>query len=109
MRKYKLILIKLFIIVLFSCDKNEKLANEKPIQEKGVNFSVDNNYILKNNIPFKIKGVVYVPGYPGFLPWEIENSISLPIELKKSISSDITEIKLMGANTIRFWGAPKNM
>lgn len=83
MRKYKLILIKLFIIVLFSCDKNEKLANEKPIQEKGVNFSVDNNYILKNNIPFKIKGVVYVPGYPGFLPWEIENSISLPIELKK--------------------------
>ena len=107
MRKYKLILIKLFIIVLFSCDKNEKLANEKPIQEKGVNFSVDNNYILKNNIPFKIKGVVYVPGYPGFLPWEIENSISLPIELKKSISSDITEIKLMGANTIRFWGAPK--
>ncbi len=107
MRKYKLILITLFIIVLFSCDKNEKLANEKPIQEKGVNFSVDNNYILKNNIPFKIKGVVYVPGYPGFLPWEIENSISLPIELKKSISSDITEIKLMGANTIRFWGAPK--
>ena len=107
MRKYKLILITLLIIVLFSCDKNEKLANEKPIQEKGVNFSVDNNYILKNNIPFKIKGVVYVPGYPGFLPWEIENSISLPIELKKSISSDITEIKLMGANTIRFWGAPK--
>ena len=107
MRKYKLILTTLFIIVLFSCDKNEKLANEKPIQEKGVNFSVDNNYILKNNIPFKIKGVVYVPGYPGFLPWEIENSISLPIELKKSITSDITEIKLMGANTIRFWGAPK--
>ena len=107
MRKYKLIIITLFIIVLFSCDKNEKLANEKPIQEKGINFSVDNNYILKNNIPFKIKGVVYVPGYPGFLPWEIENSISLPIELKKSISSDINEIKLMGANTIRFWGAPK--
>ena len=88
MREYKLILLILFIILLFSCDKNEKLANEKPIQEKSVNFSVDNNYILKNNIPFKIKGVVYVPGYPGFLPWDIENSISLPIELKKSISSD---------------------
>ena len=70
-------------------------------------FGVDNNYILKNNLPFQIKGVVYVPGYPGFLPWEIENSTSLPVELRNSIYTDISNIKAMGANTIRFWGAPK--
>ena len=35
-------------------------------------FHVDNHHILKNNIPFEVKGVVYVPGYPVMLPWDIE-------------------------------------
>ena len=51
--------------------------------------------------------MVYVPGYPGYLPWEIEKSTSLPAELRTSISTDISNIKAMGVNTIRFWGAPK--
>ncbi len=71
------------------------------------NFSVTTDFILKNDILFKVKGVVYVPGYPGFLPWEIERSTSLPANLKQSIETDISNIKALGANTIRFWGAPK--
>ncbi len=51
--------------------------------------------------------MVYVPGYPGYLPWEIEKSRSLPTELKNNIFTDIANIMAMGANTIRFWGAPK--
>ena len=107
MKKHKLIVVGLIIAVICSCEKNDKLGSGNPNQEKDIYFTVNNNFILKNNIPLKIKGIVYVPGYPGFLPWEIENSISLPIELKNSISLDITKIKSMGANTVRFWGAPE--
>ena len=70
-------------------------------------FSVNSNYILKNDVPFPIKGIVYVPCYPGYLPWELEQSASLPYNLKQSIDKDMQNIKAMGANTIRFWGAPK--
>jgi len=70
-------------------------------------FTTDENFILKNDAPLNIKGVVYVPAYPGFLPWELETSTSLPVNLKQSIDTDINNIKAMGANTIRFWGAPK--
>lgn len=54
-----------------------------------------------------VQGIVYVPGYPGYLPWDIEQSTSLPAKLKASIDQDIADIKNMGANTIRFWGAPR--
>jgi len=101
MNKFQIIFILLGVIVVGSCN------NEEKITEENIRFSVDNNYILKNNIPYLIKGVVYVPGYPGYLPWEIEKSTLLPAELKYNIFTDIANIKAMGANTIRFWGAPK--
>lgn len=101
MNKFKLFFILLGIVIASSCNNEEKITDEN------IRFTVDNNYILKNNIPYPIKGVVYVPGYPGYLPWEIEKSTLLPAELKYNIFTDIANIKAMGANTIRFWGAPK--
>ena len=70
-------------------------------------FNTDNDYILKDGEPFFIKGIVYVPGYPGYLPWDIEIASSLPEKLRNSIDRDIAQISAMGANTIRLWGAPK--
>jgi exo-beta-1,3-glucanase (GH17 family) len=107
MNKYKFFFLLIIVIIIGSCNENESLSNENPFEKENINFGVNNNYILKNNLPFQIKGVVYVPGYPGYLPWEIENSTSLPVELRNSISTDINNIKAMGANTIRFWGAPR--
>ena len=101
MNKFQIIFILLGVFIVGSCN------NEEKITEENIRFTVDNNYILKNNIPYPIKGVVYVPGYPGYLPWEIEKSTLLPAELKYNIFTDIANIKAMGANTIRFWGAPK--
>jgi len=70
-------------------------------------FSTDRDHILKDGEPFLIRGVVYVPGYPGYLPWEIEAVSSLPEKLTKSIDRDIDDIAAMGANTVRLWGAPR--
>ena len=69
-------------------------------------FSTDNDHILKDGEPFFVKGIVYVPGYPGHLPWDIEVAASLPERLRNSIDRDISQISDMGANTIRLWGAP---
>lgn len=107
------LLFALLIFLMSSCSnsiENENTVDDIEIVEEsnGNSYSVDNNFILKNDIPLSIKGVVYVPGYPGYLPWEIEQSISLPNNLKESITNDITNIKALGANTIRFWGAPKH-
>ena len=106
---YKYFLLLLIFTQINSCKKNdfEEVDVDEPINVIGNNFSVNENYILNNNIPYNVKGIVYVPGYPGYLPWEIENSISLPTELKNSISKDLIDIKNMGANTVRLWGAPK--
>jgi hypothetical protein len=106
----------LFFILIFSissCSEqnefNDKTNDDEIVEESNSNiYSVDNNFILKNDIPLNIKGVVYVPGYPGYLPWEIEQSTSLTNNLKESIKNDIANIKAMGANTIRFWGAPRH-
>lgn len=70
-------------------------------------FTTDDHHILRDGEPFPIKGIVYVPGYPGCLPWDIENSPSLPQRLRNSIDRDIAEISAMGANTVRLWGAPR--
>lgn len=107
MNKFKLLFVLLGVILVGSCNKEEPVLIENPKEVKSISFSVDNHYILKNNLPFQIKGVVYVPGYPGYLPWEIEKSTSLPAELRNGIDTDIANMKAMGANTIRFWGAPK--
>lgn len=101
MNKFQIIFVLLGFIFVSSCNIEDNKTGEN------IRFSVDNNYILKNNIPYLIKGVVYVPGYPGYLPWEIEKSTTLPPELKNNIFTDIANIKAMGANTVRFWGAPK--
>lgn len=113
MFKIRLILTLSIFGLFVSCSEDvDNYNNEnQPENEEEITsnqFSVDDNFILKNEIPINIKGVVYVPGYPGFLPWEIEQSTSLPNNLKESINNDIAIIKAMGANTIRFWGAPKH-
>lgn len=95
-----------FVLFLLLACKKEGPVTTIPL-ETAAFFSVDNNYILKDKLPFPVKGMVYVPGYPGFLPWEIESSLSLPADLKANIYRDIEDIKAMNANTIRFWGAPQ--
>jgi hypothetical protein len=47
-----------------------------------------------------------VPGYPGHLPWDVEIAAVLPERLRTSIDRDIAQLAALGANTIRFWGAP---
>jgi len=100
-----------FLVLVFligsSCNKEESGLIQEPDDTENTSFTVDAHNILKNNLPFQVKGVVYVPGYPGYLPWEIENAATLPQELKNNIDSDLANIKAMGANTVRFWGAPK--
>lgn len=107
----KIVLLLFMCFILFcSCSNavdssyDNSITEVKPVE---LSFTTDNHHILKNGIPFQIKGVVYVPGYPGYLPWEIENSTSLPINLRNSITEDIANIKALGANTVRFWGAPQ--
>jgi hypothetical protein len=69
-------------------------------------FTTDDDHILKDGEPFAVRGVVYVPGYPGFLPWDIETASVLPERLKASIDRDMADMAEMGANTVRLWGAP---
>jgi len=104
MRSYPRLLF--FVLFLLLGCKKEGPVTTTPLDTAAL-FSVDNNYILKNNEPFLVKGMVYVPGYPGFLPWEIESSLALPAAVKANIYRDIENIKAMNANTIRFWGAPQ--
>lgn len=87
-------------ILLVACKNDD-------FEEHQISYSVNEHNILVNNTIMEIRGIVYVPSYPGILPWEIENSTNLPSNLKKSIKDDIAQIKQMGANTIRFWGAPE--
>ncbi len=70
-------------------------------------FSVDSNHILLNGNPLDIRGVVYVVGYPGYIPWEVESTHPLPDDLQVRINEDIDNIIALGANTIRLWGAPQ--
>ena len=71
------------------------------------NFTVNRDQILKNGVPFDVKGVVYVPFSPGYLPWVIEREQTLDLVMNERITEDIRQIRAMGANTIRLWGAPK--
>jgi len=104
---YKYYFLLLILLMGSSCTTDNAGSIEPPDETEFTGFSVDDHRILKNNLPFQIKGVVYVPGYPGYLPWEIENATTLPQELSNSIEADLSNIKAMGANTVRFWGAPK--
>lgn len=107
-RKIPFFLCLFFCVNIISC--TEKKIATLPGQNPNAltyNFTVDQNKILKNGIPFYVKGVVYVPFYPGFLPWEIERQTTLSTELNNRIEEDIRLITSMGANTIRLWGAPK--
>ena len=99
-------IVCLFSFIVLGCSKTEELPDSVPGEHLD-SFSVDDHHILKDGLPFDVKGVVYVPGYPGQLPWEIENSVTLNQNLKNSIYNDLSNIKSMGANTMRFWGAPR--
>ena len=69
-------------------------------------FTVDSDYIYKDGTRFDVKAVVYVPGEPGYLPWEVEAMSNLPLVLRSRVDTDLAGIKALGANTVRFWGAP---
>ena len=69
-------------------------------------FRVDADFLSKDGERFDLKGVVYVPGQPGYLPWEIEEMTNLPAEVISRIDTDLAGIKALGANTVRLWGAP---
>ena len=71
-----------------------------------VQFSVDSDFIYKDGQRFDLRGVVYVPGQPGYVPWEIEGMASLPDDVTARIDEDLAGIKALGANTVRLWGAP---
>jgi hypothetical protein len=107
-RKIPYFLCLLFCVNIISC--TEKKIATLPGQNPNAltyNFTVDQNQIFKNGIPFTVRGVVYVPFYPGYLPWVIERENVLDPVLNARIEEDIRLIKSMGANTIRLWGAPK--
>ena len=70
-------------------------------------FSVDSNHILLNGNPLDIRGVVYVVGYPGYIPWEVESRHPFPADLQMWVNEDIDNIVALGANTIRLWSAPQ--
>ncbi len=69
-------------------------------------FSLDSDFIYKDGERFDLRGVVYVPGQPGYLPWEIEFAARLPADVELRIDTDLAGIKALGANTVRLWGAP---
>jgi hypothetical protein len=102
----------LAIISLFclqSCGGGSGESAPSPPDEPDViqvQFNVDADFIYKDGERFDIRGVVYVPGQPGYLPWEIEGMTSLPAEVVSRIDEDLAGIKALGANTVRFWGAP---
>lgn len=99
----KTIFSLILLITLWSgCDTN---LDQHQITE--YNWSVEENGILLNGELIEVRGVVYVPGYPGYLPWEIEDNVSLPADLQNSIDIDLQNIVDMGANTVRLWGAPQ--
>lgn len=103
---FRVIVFTFFI--LCSCTREKPQINITTTAHSVADkYSVNNHFILKNDIPFEIKGVVYVPGYPGTLPWETEQNTNLSSNFSNSIYQDISNIKAMGANTVRLWGAPK--
>lgn len=71
-----------------------------------IRFSVDADFIYLDGARFDLRGVVYVPGEPGYVPWEIEGMSSLPADVVARIDADLAGIKALGANTVRLWGAP---
>ncbi len=70
-------------------------------------FAAGKNDLLKDGQPFFVRGVVYVPFLPGMLPWELADRKQIPEELQSKILKDLKDIKAMGANTVRFWDAPR--
>lgn len=71
-----------------------------------VQFSAEKDYLIKEGAPFIVKGVVYVPAYPGTLPWTLAVQSEISPELQRRIQLDLEAIQAMGANTIRLWDAP---
>jgi hypothetical protein len=106
--RYFINLSVILLLMICSCTKEKSNPNVViPTSPTADIYSVNNHYILKNDLPFEVKGVVYVPGYPGTLPWETEQNTNLPLNFSNSINQDMINIKVMGANTVRLWGAPK--
>lgn len=100
MKKFSFNFVLSVLLILTSCDTPSNIQNSN-------NFTVNKDQFLKNGSVFDVKGVVYVPCYPGHLPWDIELMDTLPDQLYNSFYNDLSNIKAMGANTVRLWGAPE--
>lgn len=96
-----------FLAVFFSCLTG--CSDTAHSELNRIKYTVNSDQILCNGETLEIRGVVYVPGYPGYLPWDIETNLDLPAHLNTSIDQDIQNIKAMGANTVRLWGAPASV
>ena len=112
-------LVIIFFTLLIGCgggNKNSTIISAGTTEEQQVSsnqdpdvinqFTTGTDFIYKDDERFELKGVVYVVGEPGYLPWEVEVMPELPAILKARIDADLADIKALGANTIRFWGAP---
>ncbi|MCF7822573.1 MAG: hypothetical protein K9N35_00215 [Candidatus Marinimicrobia bacterium] len=101
-RKMKCYALAGLLLFFFRCEHSgEKQSN--PAHVLGTN----SNHLTLDNASFPVKGVVYVPFAPGYLPWQFEFDDQLPSILQDRINQDIDSIKALGVNTIRLWGAPK--
>jgi hypothetical protein len=104
----KVVFLFYMCFYLFGCTDQKAPTLPGANQPSAVySFTVDRDQILKNGAPFQVKGVVYVPFSPGYLPWVIERETALDPVLNARIEEDVRQIRALGANTIRLWGAPK--
>ncbi len=95
----------IFVGILFvvqGCEQQE----EKIMPTPSV-FSTSSDNIIVDGETLDVRGVVYVPFAPGYLPWDFEYDTQLPDVLINRINDDIDSINAMGVNTIRLWGAPR--
>lgn len=91
----RLILIFIFSLALF------------PSSPQAGEFKMDDHRFFRDGKHFLVKGVVYVPVYPGDLPWEVALKKELPETLKMWIRADLNDMDSMGANTVRLWDVPE--
>jgi hypothetical protein len=105
MKSIRITLLFTFVGVLLLVQGCEQ-AEEK-IEPVPTVFGTTTDNITVDGMTFDVRGVVYVPFAPGYLPWVFEYDNQLPDILINRINDDIDSIDAMGVNTIRLWGAPK--
>lgn len=102
-RRIKKILLLIVFVSLNILIYLPQLISSSEVKNTNI-FTVDKDYIYLNGKKFLVKGINYMPEYPGELPWELNKLKPFPEKIRKRILNDIKNIKSLHANTIRFWG-----